>query len=51
MPEEQQQLARIAAVLDDTDKLVDKLFRNVAELKEILARSALAPPEAKEAGR
>jgi hypothetical protein len=34
------QLASIAAVADDLDKLLDELFRNVAELKVILARES-----------
>lgn len=36
------QLASIAAVADDLDEVLDKLFANVAELKAVLARAA--PP-------
>lgn len=33
------QLAAIAAVADDLDAVLDKLFANVAELKSVLARA------------
>lgn len=52
MPEEEarQQLAKVAAVASDLDKIIDKLFDNVAELKIILARAAPgAPGNTKEA--
>ena len=51
MPDEKQQLAAIAAVLDDTDKLLDKLFANVADLKAILARTSPGPPDKKDGGQ
>jgi hypothetical protein len=35
-----EQLASIAAVADDLDKLLDELFRTAAELKVILARES-----------
>lgn len=34
-----EQLASISAVADDLDRILDKLFRNVADLKVILARA------------
>jgi len=37
--DETRQLASIAAVAEDLDKLLDRLFENVAELKTILARA------------
>jgi hypothetical protein len=47
MPDDtpREQLARIAAAADDLDKLLDKLFRNVAELKEILASTSAGEGE------
>ena len=52
MPEEaRQQLAQVAAAADDLDKIIDRLFRNVADLKAILA--SVTPPihgETKEEG-
>lgn len=51
MPDEKQQLATIAAVLDDTDKLLDKLFRNVADLKAILTRVPQGNPDKKDGGQ
>lgn len=39
-----QQLARVAAVTDDLDRLLDRLFQNVAELKVILAGAEPDPP-------
>lgn len=48
-PDETRQLAKVAAVLDDADKLLDQLFANVAELKEILRQAAPAPEAKKEA--
>lgn len=44
-PDEVRQLASIAAVTDDLDKLLDKLFENVAELKVILARTGPGAPD------
>lgn len=43
-----EQLASIAAVADDLDAVLDKLFANVAELKAILA--AAGPGETGETG-
>jgi hypothetical protein len=48
MPEEAQRLARVAAVAEDLDKILDKLFANVAELKLILERTEPGTPGAKE---
>ena len=42
--EETQQLAKVAAVTDDLDKILDKLFQNVAELKVILGRAGPGTP-------
>ena len=45
MPEEaRQQLAKVAAVADDLDKIIDKLFQNVADLKVILASATPGTP-------
>jgi len=48
MPEEAQRLARVAAVADDLDRVLDKLFETVAELKIILERAEPGTPGAKE---
>lgn len=37
-------LAQIAAVTEDLDKILDKLFENVAELKIVLTRAAPGAP-------
>lgn len=42
--EEAQRLARIAAVTDDLDQVLDKLFATVAELKTILTRTEPGAP-------
>lgn len=47
MADEKRQLAQIATVLDDTEKLLDKLFANVAEIKAMLGRSPAAAPDPK----
>jgi len=41
------QLASIAAVTEDLDKILDRLFRNVAELKAILGKAAPDPAPAR----
>jgi hypothetical protein len=46
--EEARRLARVAAVADDLDKVLDKLFANVAELKLILERTEPGTPTTKE---
>ena len=46
--DETRQLAKVAAVTDDMDKLLDKLFANVAELKVILAQADPGTPGKKE---
>jgi hypothetical protein len=47
--EEARQLAQVAAVTDNLDKLLDRLFATVAELKVILAPAEPgAPGETKE---
>jgi hypothetical protein len=47
MPDEKQQLATIAAVLDDSEKLLDKLFANLADIRAILARTPPGTPDRK----
>lgn len=43
--DEAQRLAKVAAVTDDLDRILDKLFENVAELKKtILARTEPPAP-------
>lgn len=46
MPEEEarQQLAKVAAVADDLDRIIDKLFQNVADLKAILVGAGQDSP-------
>ena len=44
MPEEAQRLAKVAAVADDLDRVLDKLFETVAELKIILERTEPGAP-------
>jgi hypothetical protein len=38
--DEARQLARLARITDDLDKLTDRLFANVAELRQLLAAAA-----------
>ena len=49
MPDDvpRQQLASIAAIADDMDRLLDELFATTAELKLILTRPAPGTPEGK----
>ena len=42
--DEARQLARVAAVADNLDKVLDKLFENVAELKLILGQAGPDAP-------
>jgi hypothetical protein len=44
MPEKARQLAKVAAITDELDKIIDRLFQNVADLKEILASIPPRPP-------
>ena len=46
--DESRQLAKVAAVTDDLDKMLDKMFATVAELKLILAPPGPAPGKIKE---
>lgn len=50
MADEKQQLAAIAAVLDDSERLLDRMFANIADIKAILARTAAAAPDGKDSG-
>lgn len=45
--DEARRLAVIASVADDLDKILDKLFANVAELKIILERTEPGTPGTK----
>ena len=45
--DETNQLAKVAAVTDDLDKALDKLFATVAELKIILGGPPAPPPAGK----
>ena len=45
--DEARRLARVSAVADDLDKVLDKLFANVAELKIILERTEPGAPGSK----
>jgi hypothetical protein len=46
MPEDEATiLARIASVTDDLDKILDRLFENVEQLKVILRAKPQADPE------
>lgn len=52
MPDDEtQQLARVAAVTADLDRLLDRLFTNVAELKKILTAEQPGTDTKKEAGQ
>lgn len=42
--DEAQRLAKVAAVAEDLDRILDKLFANVAELKIILERTEPRAP-------
>lgn len=46
--DEAQRLARVAAVADDLDKILDRLFATAAELKVILGRNQPGAPEMKQ---
>lgn len=45
-PDEAQQIAKVAEVVGDLDKIIDRLFASVAELKLILRQQAGAEPAA-----
>lgn len=47
--DESRQLAKVSAVAEDLDKLLDKLFASVAELKILLAPREPCSPEQKRA--
>lgn len=46
--EEARKLARVAAVTSDLDRILDKLFANVAEIKVILGQAEPDPPGTKQ---
>lgn len=48
--DESRRLAKVAAVTDDLDRILDRLFANVAELREILGQAAQDQGKTKEAG-
>lgn len=47
--DETRQLAKVAAVAEDLDKILDKLFAAAAELKILLTPREPAPPDTKRA--
>lgn len=47
--DESRQLAKVAAVTDDLDKILDKLFAAAAELRILLASREPCKPETKRA--
>lgn len=49
--DEARKLAKVAAVTTDLDRLLDKLFANVAELKVILGQPRPDAPRAEQEGQ